>query len=83
MKSFTIYGRPGCGYCVRAVQLCEALNFDYQYIDMWAENISKQDLEQRTGKPVYTVPQIFHDDRHIGGYDDLSLYVKTLREPAY
>lgn len=78
MKKFTIFGRPGCGFCTRAKQLCEIKNFDYKYIDIWAEGISKEDLEKTIGKPVHTVPQVFHGDQHIGGFDDLEEYVKTL-----
>lgn len=78
MKSFTIFGRPGCGFCVRARQLCDIKNFEYKYVDIWAEGISKEDLGKSAGKPVHTVPQIFHGETHIGGFDDLQAYVTTL-----
>ena len=78
MKKFTIFGRPGCGFCQRAKQLCEIKNYDYKYIDIWEEGISKEDLEKTIGKPVLTVPQVFHGDTHIGGFDDLEKYVQTL-----
>lgn len=80
MKKFTIFGRPGCGFCTRAKQLCEINNFEYKYIDIWAEGISKADLEKTVGKPVETVPQVFHGETHIGGFDDLSAYVATLEK---
>jgi glutaredoxin 1 len=78
MKQFTIYGRPGCGYCVSAKQLCEIKQLDYKYVDMWAEGISKEDLAKSAGKPVFTVPQIFHGETHVGGFDDLQVYVANL-----
>lgn len=78
MKPFTIFGRPGCGFCSRAKQLCEIKNYKYKYVDIWEEGISKEDLEKTTGKPVHTVPQVFHGDQHIGGFDDLERYVQTL-----
>ena len=58
-----IFGRPGCPYCVRAKELAEKLknerdDFDYRYIDIHAEGISKEDLSVTVGKPVETVPQI-------------------------
>ena len=42
-----IFGRPGCPYCVRAKNLAEKLkgevaDFDYRYVDIIAEGISKQ-----------------------------------------
>lgn len=80
MKKFTIFGRPGCGFCTRAKQLCEIKNFEYKYVDIWEENISKEDLAKTIGKPVETVPQVFHGETHIGGFDDLQAYVATLKE---
>ena len=61
-----IFGRPGCPYCVRAKELAEKLtnerdDFNYRYVDIHAEGISKADLEKTVGKPVETVPQIFVD----------------------
>lgn len=78
MKQFIIFGRPGCGFCIRAKQLCEINNLPHKYIDIWAEGISKQDLEKTVGKPVHTVPQIFHGESYIGGCDDFDAYISTL-----
>jgi glutaredoxin 1 len=78
MKTFTIFGRPGCGFCTRAKQICEIKNFEYKYVDIWAEGISKEDLEKTVGKPVLTVPQVFHGETHIGGCDDLEAYVASM-----
>ncbi len=52
-----IFGRPGCPYCVRAKELAEKLtnerdDFNYRYVDIHAEGISKADLEKTVGKPV-------------------------------
>ncbi len=46
-----IFGRPGCPYCVRAKELAEKLSkerddFNYRYIDIHAEGITKADLEK-------------------------------------
>lgn len=76
-----IYGRLSCPYCVRAKTLAEKMknelsDFDFKFVDMIAENISKQDLEPRVGKPVETVPQIFVDDVHVGGSTDFQAFVK-------
>ncbi|ANI28683.1 glutaredoxin [Yersinia entomophaga] len=76
-----IFGRPGCPYCVRAKELAEKLkaerdDFDFNYIDIHAENITKADLEKTVGKPVETVPQIFIDEKHIGGFTDFEAYAK-------
>ncbi|WP_163933331.1 GrxA family glutaredoxin [Paraferrimonas sp. SM1919] len=75
-----IFGRPGCPYCVRAKQLADNLtekrdDFKYRYVDIHAEGISKADLEKTVGKPVETVPQIFVDSNHVGGFTEFDAYV--------
>lgn len=77
-----IFGRPGCPYCVRAKELAEKLtserdDFNYRYVDIHAEGISKEDLHKTVGKPVETVPQIFVDQQHIGGFTDFEAWAKT------
>ncbi|WP_370060115.1 glutaredoxin domain-containing protein [Neptunomonas phycophila] len=34
MERITIFGRPGCGFCTRAVQLCKDKNFDFLYLEI-------------------------------------------------
>ncbi|MFC6668902.1 GrxA family glutaredoxin [Marinobacterium aestuariivivens] len=72
MERITIFGRDGCGYCRRAVELCESKALNYRYIDIHAEGISKADLEKTIGKPVLTVPQIFRGQQHVGGYTEFA-----------
>jgi len=76
-----IFGRPGCPYCVRAVELSEKLtahreDFKFKYVDIHAEGISKADLSKSVGKTVETEPQIFVDEVPIGGYTDFDQYVR-------
>ena len=75
MDRFTIFGRPGCGFCVRARQLLDDRELAYRYVDIHAEGISKADLEKTVGRPVETVPQIFHGQNYIGGCTDLEAYL--------
>ncbi|MBU3823732.1 MAG: GrxA family glutaredoxin [Candidatus Oceanisphaera merdipullorum] len=77
-----IFGRPGCPYCVRAKDLAEKLaaerdDFEFRYIDIHEEGISKEDLEKTVGKPVETVPQIFLDQVHIGGFTEFEAHAKA------
>ena len=51
-------------------------DFDFNYIDMLAEGISKADLEKSAGVPVNTVPQIFIDQKHLGGCSEFEQYAK-------
>ena len=76
-----IFGRPGCPFCVRAKEVADQLkadrdDFDYRYVDIHAEGISKADLEKTVGKPVHTVPQIFVDESHVGGFTEFEAYAK-------
>lgn len=76
-----IFGRPGCPFCVRAKDVADQLkadreDFDYRYVDIQAEGISKADLEKTVGKPVHTVPQIFVDEKHVGGFTEFEAYAK-------
>ncbi len=74
-----IFGRPGCPFCVRAHRIAEQLqtkrdDFTYSYIDINVAGLTKADLEKRAGKPVTTVPQIFIDQKHIGGCTEFEAY---------
>lgn len=76
-----IYGRMTCPYCTRAKALAEKMksrlpDFDFKFVDMIAEGMTKEELEPRVGKTVATVPQIFLDDKHIGGCTDFQALVK-------
>lgn len=76
-----IFGRPACPFCVRAKQIAEQLtesrdDFEYRYVDIHAEGITKADLEKTVGQPVHTVPQIFVDEKHIGGCTEFEAYAR-------
>ena len=76
-----IFGKEGCPFCVRAKDVADKLtedrdDFKYRYIDIHAEGISKADLEKTVGKPVETVPQIFLDQSHVGGFTEFEAYAK-------
>jgi|TARA_B100001540_G_scaffold257113_1_gene234751 glutaredoxin 3 len=70
MKKVTIYTGPLCNYCDAAKRLLNRNNASYIEI-----NIAKVDgamdemIRKANGKR--TIPQIFFDDKHIGGYDEV------------
>ena len=80
MQRLTVFGRQSCGYCHRAKELLNRKGYDFSWVDIQQEGISKADLEKTVGKPVLTVPQIFHGEAHIGGYTELNVYIKRLAE---
>ena len=76
-----IYGRLTCPYCIRAKALAEKMkselsDFDFKFVNMPEEGITKEDLSKSVGKPVETVPQIFIDEKPIGGCTDFEALMK-------
>ena len=70
MAAVTIYTRPMCPYCVRAVSLLKKKNVAFEDIDAGFNREKKQEMIQRA-KGGSTFPQIFIGDTHIGGCDDM------------
>lgn len=76
-----IYGRTvGCPYCTTAKQICEQNKFDMEFIDMESAGLSKEDLSEIVGSPVATVPQIFVEDKYVGGCTEFIKHLKALSE---
>ena len=70
MAKVEIYTKMGCGYCVRAKRLLDEKGVDYEEYDITLGGPKKVELSARAPQAT-TVPQIFIDDRGIGGCDDL------------
>ena len=70
MARVEIYTRAFCGYCSRAKRLLDGKGIAYEEIDVGMDARKKAQMIQRA-KGRTTVPQIFIDDRHVGGSDDL------------
>lgn len=65
-----IYTKWGCGYCVRAKALLDRKGISYHEYDITLGG--DRQVEMRERAPLArTVPQIFIDDRNIGGSDEL------------
>lgn len=72
-KTIKMYGKPQCGYCERAITLFTNNKVAFEYIDVSTDSVA---LGYIKGLGCRTVPQIFIDNEHIGGYDDLVLYLQ-------
>jgi glutaredoxin 3 len=70
MSDVTIYTRPMCGFCVRAVSILKNKGVAYTEIDAGWDREKKQAMIQRSGGAM-TFPQIFVGDVHVGGCDEL------------
>jgi len=64
-----IYTLEWCPYCQKAKNFFKSKGFSYQEYDIGEKEI-KEEMKERT-EGAQTVPQIFINDRLIGGYDDL------------
>jgi glutaredoxin 3 len=70
MSSIVIYTTEVCPYCVRAKQLLDHKDVNYQEIRVDLDPKARDEMLARSGGRR-TVPQIFINDQHIGGCDDL------------
>ena len=71
MARVEIYTTIFCGYCARAKALLERKGIAYVNIDVLEDTARRDEMIERAGGRT-TVPQIFIDDRHIGGSDELA-----------
>lgn len=69
-----IYGRPGCGFCNRAKELCQKKGIPFEYFIV-GEDIQKEKLEEMVGNSIRSVPQIFLVSdgmtEYVGGFGEL------------
>jgi glutaredoxin 3 len=64
-----MYAADWCPYCGRARRLLQCKGLPFEEIDIDARPEARAEMVARCGR--YTVPQIFIDDVHIGGCDEL------------
>mgnify|MGYP001372598352 FL=1 len=70
MKSITMYTGPMCNFCEAAKRLFSRNNLRYEEIDIsLKEGLRDEMIKKANGKK--TIPQIFFDDYHVGGYVEL------------
>lgn len=70
MAQVEIYTKLFCGFCYAAKRLLEEKGVDYEETDISMDPPKRAEMIQRAGGRA-TVPQIFIDGRHVGGFDDL------------
>ncbi len=71
MKKVLMYSKQTCPYCDMAERLLKARGVEHiEKIAIDKDPAQRDEMIQRTG--LRTVPQIFIDGTHIGGYDKLA-----------
>ena len=69
-----IFTRDGCGYCTRAKALLEKLGYEYAEVPLNHGGRTRI-IGAMTGRD--TVPQVYINGKHIGGWDDLERWART------
>lgn len=70
MAKVEIYSSMWCPYCSRAKRLLQSKGVDFVEYDLDEDPGLRSRMLERSGG-ARTVPQIFVDDRHVGGCDEL------------
>lgn len=75
MAKVVIYTKENCPYCDWAKQLLDSKKISYEEIRIDLLPDKRTEMIERSGRR--TVPQIFINDKSIGGFDDLSALAKN------
>jgi glutaredoxin 3 len=70
MPRVEIYTGMMCGYCARALRLLDSKEVVYKQIDVSMNSKLRAEMRERAGGRT-SVPQIFIDDTHVGGCQEL------------
>ncbi len=70
MKHIEMYSGNNCPWCVRAKALLQSKGLAFEEINISTQTGRTEEMVQRSGRR--SIPQIFIDKAHIGGFDELS-----------
>ncbi len=71
MPKIVMYSTLFCPYCMRAKALLDSKGVDYEEVRIEGDQERMREMIQRAHGRT-SVPQIFIDDYHVGGYDDMA-----------
>lgn len=69
IATIIIYSSLTCPYCDHAKELLDQKGLAYKEVNVDQDPNYLREMVEKSGRR--TVPQIFIDDKHIGGFDDL------------
>ncbi len=70
MKKIIMYTGPMCGFCDAAKRLLQRNNLSFNEIDISSKDgLMEEMIKKAKGKR--TIPQIFFNEYHVGGYQEL------------
>jgi glutaredoxin 3 len=70
MATVVIYLTKFCPFCVRAKKMLDGKGVAYQEIRVDKSLDKRHEMENKSKRT--SVPQIFINDQHIGGFDDMA-----------
>ena len=70
MRNIIMYTGPMCNFCDAAKRLFLRNNIKYEEIDITSKDGLKDEMIKKSNGRR-TIPQIFFDDYHVGGYVEL------------
>lgn len=71
MAKVEIYTWRFCPFCIRAKRLLDRKGVTYTDYEIDGDEAAREAMVARGSDGRRSVPQIFIDDRHVGGCDDL------------
>lgn len=77
MANVEMYSSDFCPFCYRAQTLLDSKGVEYTLHNVDFDPQLRQEMEQRSQR--HTVPQIFINENHIGGCDDIFALEQTGR----
>lgn len=81
---YTVYSKPSCSFCDQAKALLKSKSLEFKEViidvgqpkDASKVYVTAQELKQKV-PTARTVPQIFHGDQHLGGFQELKKYLEA------
>jgi glutaredoxin len=70
-----VWSKENCFYCHMAKGLLEREGIEYEERNIESNEWSRADMLEAVPNAT-TVPQIFHGDKHVGGFTELQQYLK-------
>ena len=70
MKKVVIYTGPMCNYCSASKHLLNKKKINYEEIDIGYDDKKREEMLKKSNG-AKTIPQIFIEEKHIGGYVEL------------
>lgn len=75
MNNIIIYSTLICPYCNAAKQLLKNKGLEFQEIRIDMDRQQREIMMEKSGRT--SVPQIFINDHHVGGFDDLNALTRS------